>query len=247
MNDEEKLVLAKAEDLAKRAYNGGIWQYSKFLNIAEQGLVSTIKTCPFAFFGGYDGAERAVAVFGSEELCGYESTPPVSFLKITPASEKFADTLSHRDFLGSVMALGVKREMLGDIVINANCGYLVCLDSVADFICDNLVQVRHTTVHCERIETIPDNAVPVPKTQETVVSSLRVDAVISAAYKLSRSDSKELFSKKLVFINSRPCVNGDKILEDGDVVSVRGKGRIKLIETRRETKKGRLCVLIAIY
>ncbi len=247
MNDDEKLVLAKAADLAKRAYATGIWQYSKFLDIAQQGIVSTVNEAPLSLFGGYDGAERCIAVFGSEELCGYESTPPVCVIKISPVSEKFSDRLTHRDFLGSIMALGVKREMLGDIVIVDNIGYLVCLDAVADFICDSLLQVKHTTVTCEKTETVPSDAVPTPKIQKVVLPSYRADAVISAAYKLSRAESKELFSKKLVFINSRPCANGDKIIEEGDVISVRGKGRVKLTGSEGMTKKGRICVMLAIY
>ena len=103
---------------------------------------------PSSLAGGYDAAERKLACFGDEELCGYVEDPPICCIRIEPVNAKFSDALTHRDFLGSVMGLGLKREVLGDIVLEDNCGYLFCHDTVAPYIIEQLNQVRHTTVRC---------------------------------------------------------------------------------------------------
>ena len=100
----------------------------------------------YRLLGGYEGAERAVAVFGSADTCGYEEEPPVTWVKIEPADRRFAGELGHRDFLGTVMSLGLKRGVIGDIVAGGSTGYVCCLESVADYICENLDRVRHTPV-----------------------------------------------------------------------------------------------------
>ncbi len=111
----------------------------------QSELASLNLPCDYATFGGYDGAERAVAAFGNG--CQYAEFP-VKIIKAEPLSQKFADKLSHRDFLGSLMGLGIKRNVLGDIVIKENTGYIFCLDSIADYIVQNLDKVRHTGVKC---------------------------------------------------------------------------------------------------
>ena len=127
-------------ELFERAERTGVPQSTKFLTAAEQSeLISTRLPC--ALFGGYEGAERRVAVFG-------EGEPDVVCLRIAPVSRRFSDTLTHRDFLGSLMALGLSREVLGDIVVSDNEGYLFCLAGIADFISENLTEVKRTAVAC---------------------------------------------------------------------------------------------------
>ena len=77
-------------------------------------------------------------MFGSADTCGYEEEPPVTWVKIEPADGRFAGELGHRDFLGTVMSLGLKRGVIGDIVAGGSTGYVCCLESVADYICENL-------------------------------------------------------------------------------------------------------------
>jgi RNA-binding protein YlmH len=97
---------------------------------------------------------------------------------------KFADNLTHRDFLGSLMGLGLRREMLGDIIIKANVAYLVCLDTVSDFIINQLNKVKHTSVKCSLSTDIPTDVLPELKYEELIVSSERLDVLISAVYNL---------------------------------------------------------------
>ncbi|MCH5190603.1 MAG: hypothetical protein J1F23_00420 [Oscillospiraceae bacterium] len=235
-------------ELAERSFERGYNVYSDFLGIAE---ISELKTMhmrvPVALWGGWDGAERAVACFGERDYFADNDDYPVKCILIEPVSQKFADTLTHRDFLGSLMGLGIRREMLGDIVISENCGYLFCLQSVCEYITENLKQVRHTTVTCRITDSIPDNAVPIPTDEEHIVSSRRLDVLISAVYSLSRSRAQELFEKERVFVNGVMKISSSFVPNEGDKISVRGFGRFIFGGELRRTKKDRLVVKIGVY
>ena len=247
MTDDERYLVSRLKELSKRSFNRGIWTYSEFLTMAEQALVASTSECSFELVGGFEAAERRIAVFGSEETCGYQYEAPLKVVKIEPVSKKFSDNLSHRDFLGSIMSLGIKREVLGDIVIRENTGYVVCLENIAEYLCDNIVQIKHTTVHCEVLDSMPEGAMSEPTEKEVLVSSERVDAVVSAVYNLSRSDSKELFDQKKIFIDSKSVISPSAALKEGNVVSVRGKGKFKYFGVVRQTKKGKIAVSVAVY
>lgn len=247
MTDEERFLSARLKELSKRSFARGIWTFSDFLTLAEQALIHNAAECEYALLGGFEAAERRIAVFGSLDLCGYEFELPLKVIKIEPTSKKFSDTLTHRDFLGGLMSLGIKREVLGDIVVHENIGYVICLDSIAEFLKDNIVQVKHTTVHCEILDKLPDIALNEPVQKDILVSSERIDAIVSAVFNLSRSDSKELFDQKKIFVDSKVASSASVNLKEGAVVSVRGKGRFKYNGLSRYTKKGKMSVSVDVY
>lgn len=244
--DDSKLI-ARFRELADRADRTGLYTNTKFLNAAEQSVLLRLRLPVKAdLWGGYENAERRIAVFGSEETAGYEFTPPIECVLIRPANERFADELTHRDFLGSLMGLGVTRETLGDIIVDGNRGYVFCLDTVAGFICDSLREVRRTSVRCERAEP-PKQSVNRVERRSCTVASERLDAIVSAVWKLSREEAKTLCEKELVFIDSRVSAKGGAQLNEGAVVSVRGYGRFRFLGIERETKKGRLRVTVEVF
>lgn len=247
MSEENRLLIKRFEELSARGFNKGIWVYSDFLTTAQQALLLSLKLGAVSFCGGYEGAERRIACFGSEEMCGYEAFPPCVWLEIKPVQQKFADELTHRDFFGSVMALGLKREVLGDIIVYDNSAYLFCMESVSAYIRENLTQVKHTTVTCAEVAAPPVESVAPPEEEEFVIASERLDGVIASVYNLSRSVCKELVEKGLVSVNSILTENPSKQLDEHDTVSVRGKGRFIYEGIARETKKGKLRANIRVY
>ena len=239
MTDEEKMLKKRFAELNARAASRNIRTFSDFLTMAEQDTLLSLRLEPAPFlYGGYPGAERRLAAFG-EELS--EAFPvPAVWIFISPLSLKFAEKLTHRDFLGALMSLGVRRETMGDIVVTGEGAWLYCLNTVSEHIVRELSQVRKTPVKCE-IKTPPEELLsPEKQEREIVISAPRADALVSAVYNLSRGEAKELFSKGLVFVNSRLLENGAKDLNEGDIVSVRGCGRFTYLGTVRETKKGKL-------
>ena len=247
MADETSILKKRFKELYERSRNKGIYFYSDFLNLYEQTILYNELKYGYTLYGGFPDAERKIAVFGNEDEFGYSSQPPVKILKVSPLSQKFADDLTHRDFLGSLMGLGIKRETLGDIIISDNCGYIFCLENMAKFITDNLTSVRRTSIYCEECETLPENALPSPEEKLIIVSSLRLDALISAIYNISRSKSSALIDGEKVFINGKLINTISKTIENDDTVSVRGYGRFKLTEILGDTRKGRLRIKCNVY
>lgn len=243
MTDSEKLIQRRLSELAERAYARGVCTYSDFLTLAEQALMPHDTGTEQTLYGGFSGAERAIACFGDDaSLCA-----PIACLRISPLNAKFSDELTHSDFLGALMHLGLRREALGDILISGGSGYVFCLDSVADFITAELTRVKHTTVSVRRESSPPEDALPQPSAVELVVSSERLDAVVAALYHLSRGESQKLFIQEKIFINGRVQTGVSTAPRVGDIVSVRGYGRFIYLGIARETKKGRLRVSLSVY
>lgn len=238
-------------ELAEKSSRQNIYTFTGFLGMAQQDVFYRMeRELSFAhpvLFGGGEDAERVVARFGDPEEMGYEVEFPIVMLKIEPLLRKYADDLSHRDFLGALMNLGIERSTLGDISVRDNCGYLFCLESIADFIADELKRVRHTDVRCCRAE-IPEIQEKKEKVRKNVtVSSERADVVVASLYHLSRAESLTLFRGQKVFVNGRMCENNSCFLKRGDAVSVRGKGKFFYDGADRETKKGKLSVGVFVY
>lgn len=230
-------------ELYNRAYEKSYNVFTEFLNPEEHSILSaSYLSC--TVYGGYPMAERVIAGFGENIE---NSDFPLSYLLIEPVKQKFSDTLTHRDFLGALMNLGIKREMLGDIIVADNCGYLICLSQIAPYIKDNLTRIKHTSINVTQIDNLPDNIIREPEPTELVVSSLRLDVLISAVYKLSRSEASKLFAAGKVFVNSKITENTSYQTKENDIISVRGFGRFVFIAQLRKTKKDRFVAEIKKY
>lgn len=230
------------EELYKRAYERGYNTFTQFLTLPEQSELKKAYL-PCVLYGGYTEAERVVAGFGENVE---NEDFPIACVKIKPLNEKFADGLTHRDFLGAVMNLGIKRETVGDITVDGKCGYIICLDGIADYICANLTRVRHTSVKAQR-SSMPENTAEKFETLTVFTASKRLDALIGAVYNLSRSEAAKLISSERAFINSVLTLSASKTVCDNDIVSVRGYGRFILSGEVKTTKKGRLVLEIKKY
>lgn len=250
--NEDDFFIKRLKDLANTAWNKNVYTFTDFLNMAQISLFYNSKKdiCNEDFYkvyGGYNNSERAMIMFGNEDAFGYAPSFPISFIHIKPLNKKFADELNHRDFLGALINLGIKREVLGDIVVGDNEAFIVCLEEMAPFIERNLTRVKHTSVNCELIDNIPD--VYVDKVTEMLinVASERLDAVLGEVFKLSRNAAKELIGAGKVYINSRQCVTGKGALKEGDIVSVRGYGRFVFEGVKSISRKGRCNAKVGVW
>ena len=251
MNREDEFLQKRIMDPANQSYRGNRYTFTGFLSQGEQDVFyQTIPKLPFtdyALFGGADGCERQMLRFGSAAQFGYEEDFPIACIEIAPRQEKFADTLTHRDFLGALMHLGIDRSTLGDIQIREKTAYLFCHEKVQDYIVENLDKIRHTSVKCTVLNDLLDAVRPALQEETLTVSSLRFDSIVAKIYHLSRSQSLVLFREKKVFVNGRCMENNSMALKEGDVVSVRGYGRFVYNKVMHETKKGNLCVRVSRY
>ncbi len=241
----------RLHELAERSYAQGIFTFTGFLGLSGQDVfwreASALQYAGYALYGGYENADRVVVRFGNAEELGYEVPFPIVCIHIRPLSLKFADELSHRDFLGALMNLGIERDTIGDIRAGEKQAYLFCMDSIAEFICENLVQVKHTSVRCSVEENPGELLQEKPKTVSVQVQSLRADAVVAKVYNMSRENSLDLFRAGKVFLNGRLCENNARSVNAGDTVTVRGFGKFCLTEGGRETRKGKLVLDVEVY
>ena len=155
-NDENKLKKRFAE-LSLRAVEQRRTVSSDFLTLDEQSTLASAQLFSRVYlYGGYPLAERRAALFGEKSEEEKAAECDFVWVKISPVAKKFADELTHRDFLGTLMGLGIKRETIGDILTDDNCGYVFCEKKVARFVLDNLDRVKHTTVRCEMTLSPPE-------------------------------------------------------------------------------------------
>lgn len=245
MNEEEQLKKRFA-DLADKAYSRDICTFTNFLGLLELNTYYNIEKelsyVDRSLFGGNNFCERQIVRFGN-----IETAFPIDCIHITPVLKKFSDELSHRDFLGALINLGIKRETLGDIIIMDNEAFVFCLNKISEFIVENLTRVKHTVVKCNITDTIPENAFNRIKVKEFNVASLRLDAIIGEVYNLSRSQSQNLIREKRVFVNGRITENNSYNVKPEDKITVRGIGKFIFGDTIHTTKKGRFFVDAHIF
>ena len=250
MNPEESLK-NRFRELAERAYATNTYSFTSFLTRSEQAVLeqcrSSLSYVGFSFFGGNPSAERRLAAFGSEELFGYPPNPPICLLEISPRMQKYADELTHRDYLGALLHLGIDRSVLGDIVCRLPLAYVYCLDTIAPFLISELSIVKHTPVVCKESGLSLADIAPAFTALRLIVSSVRTDAVVSGVCHLSRSKSLELFAAGKVFVNGQELRQPSALLKAGDLLVIRGFGKFLFDGVDGKTRKDRLSVVLQKY
>ena len=246
-NHDEQLT-NRYRELAERSAASGIYTYSDFHSGHSAALAYNVASENYVtLWGGADNCERVIVRFGDPAEMGYTEDYPISVIHIYPKQAKYADKLTHRDFLGAILNLGLERDVIGDIYPGDNDAYVFACERIADVIASELTQVKHTAVRCELTDSIPDGVGP-KLTEETItVSSIRLDGIIAKAYHLSRSEAKSLFTSEEVFVNDRLCTNPSYEPKPDDILSVRGHGKSIYSGIERTTSKDRFAVKIKRY
>ncbi len=250
MQEEKEIQLCKKRliELANTSYYKGYSVYTDFLNLKEQTIFNQIQSelpnINYKSWGGIDLAERKMICF-SNDLPTVEQFP-INILKIRPQNLKYAEQLTHRDFLGAILNLGVDRCKIGDILLNEKIAYVIIEENMADFFVNSLEKVKHTKVCCEIIK---EEFQFEQKFKEVVgtVNSIRLDAVLAIAFHSSRTQLLKLISGGKIYINGCLVENNSYHLKDGDLVSVRGFGKFMYVTNLDKTKKGKIKILLKIY
>lgn len=249
--EAEELLKKRFAELAQKCYHNNQYTFTDFLSLADLAefyeMERELSYVPYTIWGGSEACERVMIRFGNEESLGYEEEFPIVCIEIKPLAQKFADALNHRDFLGALMNQGIERSTLGDIFIVENIGYLFCMDKIAPYIMENLTKIKHTSVMCKITDTPP--LFGEADRQEVMIqtASKRADGVIAKIFRLSRNESLDLFRQKKIFINGRVCENNSRILEEQDIVSVRGLGKFEFVGEMTISKKGKLNLKVLLY
>ena len=250
---DDRLLLAKVLDRAEQARSRNIPVSTDFLSPQQQMLsldllrLAGVPETGFVRLGGYAGAERNIILFLPDWLDA-ESAEGQSPVRVLRASFRESEKLNHRDFLGSLMGMGIVREKLGDILVGPESADLMVLESVAEFLLQSWDSAGRARLSVTGIEPW-DIRVPEVQCQEMrdTVSSLRLDAIASTGFRMARGKAADLISSGRVQVNWRECTKPDKLLAQGDTVSARGFGKFELTEVGGLTKKGRTSITLRRY
>lgn len=245
-NEQEKLVMRRAEDLCRIAQGRGIARYSGFLTDREQCLAAAALNkagCrEFAFEGGYPQAERKLLCI---EPAGAYSEPPICCVKLECALANGAEGPAHKDYLGALLGLGLERSCVGDILPDEalpGTAYVYLLQRVSQLICTELCSVGRCTAQAAVFDGLPPIRPPKRTLVSATVSSLRADAVLAAMLHCSRTQAGEILRGGGLEINHVQVFSPHAPVYEGDVFTVRGKGRFKLQSLGGKSRKDRLFI-----
>ena len=242
-NSEKEVHLLERRliDLSRVAYQRDIITFTDFLNLNEQNILHTLPKdslyTGYILFGGYASAERQMAAFipealslryGKKNLLPEELGYPFQAVEICPRNIRFAEDLTHRDFLGAILNLGIERSRTGDILLEEHRAYLFAQTEIAELVSRELSNVRHTPVKCRLTELEGVEYVP------------RTEAVRGTV-------SSGLIEGAKVFVNGKLITSNGYQVKENDLISVRGMGKFRYIGTGGKTKKNRLSVEIERY
>ena len=247
---EDKLLLAKLWDKISAGIRRDIPAHTCFLSPREQEMARYLfgEQSGLVRFGGYGDAERKMICYLPDYLDVdnlYDAGSPVVCLH---AEYYEGDTLSHRDFLGALMGAGIARDTVGDICTGKGCCDFFVSAEIAPYILQNFSSAGRTRLHLTQVP-LNQAAVQEPEVKELrdTLASLRLDSVISAGFRIGRSQAAQFISAGKAAIDGLPREKPDKTVTEGTKISVRGLGKIKLQTVGGQTKKGRISVIIHRY
>ena len=245
--DEDKILIAKILDKLKFAENRNRLESTDFLDLRQQSIIREIlelrKSSNYMFWGGYNDAERNIVIFSNslEYINQKEISNLVSIIRIT-LPNNLQGQYEHRIYLGGLMKLGIKREKIGDIIVRNNGADIIVKSDLAEYLKDNLRSL--TRFQKSNIEIININELLYVKPKEEVIKinipSMRLDCIVGELARCSRSEANKILDTERVFVNFKGEIRPSKNIEEGDYITIRGKGRFKISKILGATKSGRI-------
>ena len=240
--EELEVFKKKVEAQFLKASSGSVGLLS-FVDDYKRDIISSIankyKDINVSYYGGILDADYNRVVFSNYDID--KSDFKIIVYKIIYNS-KYYD-VSHRSILGSLMALGIKRDCIGDIVINDDGVYFACTKEISKYICEEFKAVGKAPIELLEIDYEVANARKYTS-KVHFVSSLRLDSILAQGYNISRSESQEIIALGNVRLNHRQCQNPSQILKEGDMLSVTKKGRLILAFIGGNSKSGRIAITL---
>lgn len=252
-NQEDKLLLAKILDKIEFCKTKNKIESTDFLNLAEQNLVDKflkkIKYTNYYFFGGAGEAERKVLILYPEkitqEMARKNHSKIMSVIKINVPND-LEHEYDHRNYLGAIIKLGIEREKIGDISVKRNGAEIIIKNEVQNFLTQNLGSLtRFSSCEIEQEEIENLTKIESQKIEITeIIASLRLDNIVAALARTSRNKATQILEQERVFLNFKCETKSSKQINEGDIITIRGKGRFEFKEISGNTKKGRYIVKV---
>lgn len=242
---DANILLPRIRDTIDSVFRTDKPKYLGFLSLEEASFTKKYlknQNINFSFFGGAEDCERTYLGCFPEWLT--EPHFPITTITFT---FREVDSLGHRDFLGALMSLGLKRETIGDILIEKGRAVVFLNQDIADYVLKNLTKVGRVGVNAK---ISPIDILPRRDSLEELtltVASLRLDCVISALAGCSRNIAVSMIKSGFISVNSVVIEKSTKFISSGDVISVRHKGKFIIVSTDKRTKKDRIVLIYKKY
>lgn len=254
---EDKLTLSQILDKIEFAKRRGKIENSDFLDMYQIALVKNflrkIDYTSYDFYGGYEDAERnIIRVYEKNDISEQEKEANnKELLKIIRINLKEEDKgkFSHRNYLGGIVKLGIKREKVGDILVSDDGADIIVKTEIAESLKNDmykLTRFQNAVIEIKEIEELRKVETKVENIS-IIVPSLRLDNIVSDLARTSRSKANEIISQERVFVNGQNATKPSKNVKLNDVITIRGKGRFIIKEFTGTTRSGRTVVLIEKY
>ena len=249
--DEDKILIAKILDKLKFAENRNKIESTDFLDLREQSVIRKMlelrNSTNYKFWGGYDDAERNIIVFSNnlEFIRQEEINALLSIIRIT-LPNNLHGSYEHRIYLGGLMKLGIKREKIGDIIVRHDGADIIVKSDLAEYLQNNLKGLTRFQKSNIKIKNIEELIYIKPEKQviKINVPSMRLDCIVGELARCSRSEANKILEAERVFVNFKEEIRPSKNVEEGDYITIRGKGRFKVNKIIGTTKKGRVSLEI---
>lgn len=245
---DERLAAAKAIDkleLAKKTYTP---EFTGFMDPYKAYAIKDMllnNDCQIMIYGGFEESERVKIGFFPDFTKPDADEFPIKPVEIS-YNLQYSRALSHRDFLGSILGLGITREKTGDIIIENSRAVAFVDSDIADYVVVNLERAGHTKVRVKLLENFKPGQKEVQDKRLTV-ASLRIDALLSGALNISRNKTSELIKGEKAFVNWKKITSVSHIIKENDVITLRGVGRVIINEIIGTTKKDRILINVSVF
>lgn len=252
LDKEKKILISNVIDKVNLSIKTGRYISTDFLDLNDINNITPYlnkEKCKYYIYKPNEFMEKSICIFGldKEELGNIELSDYMACIKII---SNIKGKLIHKDYMGAIYSLGLKREKIGDIFVYNDVGYVFCIPSVKEYILFNLSSVGRQAVKLEEVnihsKEILDISINV-QTKNIIVPSIRLDSVISSVFNTSRGISKDKVLKEDVYVNCKEITNASYILSQGDIVSVKKFGKFKVGEILKETKNKNIVLKVFKY
>lgn len=248
---EERLLFAKVLDQAAFSSKRHCYAFTDFLDMAKSGKfldkLQYETDLQVMAFGGHADSERRMLGFAPDYMPLEEEAFPICALRILLPSKFAQSDLSHRDYLGSILGLGIDRSKIGDILVGAQETICFVKEDIADYITTQLTKVSRTPVHVSRTaweEIAIQKEIDI---RRLTVASMRLDGVAGGVLHLSRGKIQALIAAEKANVNWNTITNASFLLKEGDMVSIRGYGRFRILSIGGKNKKERIGLEVGVY
>lgn len=252
--NEDKILIAKILDKMKFAENRNKFECSDFLDLRQQQIIKEMlvkrKYTEYKIDGGYYDSERKVVILYPENIDDEYIFKKIinqflSIIRITLPNELKGE-FEHRNYLGGLMKLGIKREKIGDIIVREDGADIIVKSDISQYICDNIIHLTRFKKAKVIIKLI-NEIIYVPKEKEIIkinIPSMRLDCIVGELARCSRNIANKYLEEERVFVNFKEEISSSKIIKEEDYITIRGKGRFRIKRIIGKTKSGRIALEI---